>query len=178
MLRLGSFCIFLLKWCLILHRVVFSGLQIGFVLHKKVVLNLSKILVFGLKLKFDLQKIGFEWVCFSFVFILAVILVNCFVTCLWLILDVQLYDSGVAKDKSLALDPKFRAKKGNKSLLVKNRKPKPCAREKLCAKMGNSRLFIRKSRQTPCADPKFRAKRGIRVKKPKYCTKNKIIFII
>ena len=26
---------------------------------------------------------------------------QCFVTCLWLILDVQLYDSGVAKDKSL-----------------------------------------------------------------------------
>ena len=42
--------------------------------------------------------------------ILAVILVNCFVTCLSLILDVQLYDSGIGKDKSLALEPKFRAK--------------------------------------------------------------------
>ena len=41
---------------------------------------------------------------------LAVFLVNCGVTCLSLILDVQLYDSGVGKDKSLALEPKIRAK--------------------------------------------------------------------
>jgi len=42
--------------------------------------------------------------------ILAVILANCFVTCLTLILDVQLYDSGIGKDKSLALESKFLAK--------------------------------------------------------------------
>ena len=42
--------------------------------------------------------------------ILAVILVNCFVTCLSLILDVHQHASGVGKDKSLALEPKFRAK--------------------------------------------------------------------
>ncbi len=63
-------------------------------------------------------------------------MVNCGVTCLSLILEVQLYDSGVGKDKSLAFKPKIRAK------------------------IGNSSLFIRKSRQTACANPKFRAKRG------------------
>ncbi len=55
----------------------------------------------------------------GFVFILAVILVNCCVTCLWLILDVQLYDSGVAKGKSLAFDPKFLAKTAFKQIRSK-----------------------------------------------------------
>ncbi len=37
-------------------------------------------------------------------------MVNCCVTCLSLILDVRQYDSGIGKGKSLAFEPKFRAK--------------------------------------------------------------------
>ncbi len=32
--------------------------------------------------------------------------------------DVQLYDSGIEKDKSLALEPKFRAKKGRYKTII------------------------------------------------------------
>ncbi len=38
-------------------------------MHKKVCLNLSKILVFWLESKIDFGKNGFEWLCFGFVFI-------------------------------------------------------------------------------------------------------------
>ena len=50
-----------------IYLVLKEPQQIGFVLHKKVILNLSKILIFGLRIGFGLGKIGFVWVRFGFV---------------------------------------------------------------------------------------------------------------
>ncbi len=61
-----------LHFLLFLNNITLSGKHtIGFVLQKKVFIKYVIILVFRLKFKFDLGKIGFVWVRFGFVFILV-----------------------------------------------------------------------------------------------------------
>ncbi len=55
------------KLCAKMGLILLFMRRIGFVLHKKCFLNLSKILIFRLRTGFSLGKIGFVWVRFGFV---------------------------------------------------------------------------------------------------------------